>query len=550
MADWLRQHPTASLCALWALLSTALLAASLPHVGTLGMYYDEAFLAQQARGFVEPARAGVHPPGTSTLWIAGRPLPTRNAGYLGSLKSQLQIPSLALVGSRASVVRLTTLFWGALGLLFSMLLAQRLLGPAVAAWTGVLVASDPSFFFFAQYEWGPFTTGLLCRTAGLWLVVEGWQRERSWIAALGGVVLGLGAYNRADFAVILAAAALGLALLYPDVARRAATTRRSLALWMIAGLTLGASPIVPVLEQIFATSSLLAAQGDLTEKARVLWSVLDGSHFYRVQAAGGRFEELFDMGAPHGLFALVSLTAIVFAAARWRAFELAELHAGRFVLIVTLVVGSLMLALPGAVRAHHQLNVMPFVHMLVALTAVDLWRWAQGRRSAQLLRAGLLLAALVVGVAQLNVVHRTHELIESTGGRGWWSGRIERAADALDAEPGAIAVSLDWGFHEPLLFLTSRAELTEPIWQIGHARQLGRAWTHDGDDRHVYLVHPERFDLFGYGPAFLAAVERDAGGAARIEEHRDREGEVAFLTVRFDRAHRFVYGGEFRIFLR
>ena len=83
----------------WGVLSVALFAIAIPRVESPGLYYDEAFMAQQARGFVEPDRAGVHPPGTSSTWILGRPFPLRNAAYLGSLKSQLLIPWLAMFGS-------------------------------------------------------------------------------------------------------------------------------------------------------------------------------------------------------------------------------------------------------------------------------------------------------------------------------------------------------------------------------------------------------------------------------------------------------------------
>ncbi len=163
-------RPALAVPLVWAVLSLATLSIALPQIDELGLYYDEAFLAQQARGFVEPDRAGIHPASVQTAWIAGRPFPIRNAAYLGSLKSQLLIPSLAVFGASPFVLRVSTLAIGLLGLLFCMLWARRCWGEQVAVISGVLVASDPAFFFFSQFEWGPFTSMLLCRGAGLYFL--------------------------------------------------------------------------------------------------------------------------------------------------------------------------------------------------------------------------------------------------------------------------------------------------------------------------------------------------------------------------------------------
>ncbi len=96
----------------WLVLSIALSWAALPSIDQLGLYYDEAFMAQQARDFVEPSSGGLHPGSVRSVWIAGRPFPVRNAAYLGSLKSQLLIPVLALAGSTSFVVRTATLATG------------------------------------------------------------------------------------------------------------------------------------------------------------------------------------------------------------------------------------------------------------------------------------------------------------------------------------------------------------------------------------------------------------------------------------------------------
>ena len=59
-----------SLVAVWAAIATLTVLFAAPRIEDPGLYYDEAFLAQQARGFVEPERAGVHPASVREIEIA------------------------------------------------------------------------------------------------------------------------------------------------------------------------------------------------------------------------------------------------------------------------------------------------------------------------------------------------------------------------------------------------------------------------------------------------------------------------------------------------
>ena len=89
--------------------------------------------------------------------------------------------------------------------------------------------------------------------------------------------------------------------------------------------------------------------------------------------------------------------------------------------------------------------------------------------------------------------------------------------------------------------------MLEAIWAIPTALRHGQPWRHEADARTVYLVHDAPYDLFGLGPDFLASVRALPAGVAEIEAHRDREGAVAFYSVRIMHAHQIVYGGRFQI---
>jgi hypothetical protein len=87
----------------------------------------------------------------------------------------------------------------------------------------------------------------------------------------------------------------------------------------------------------------------------------------------------------------------------------------------------------------------------------------------------------------------------------------------------------------------------EPIWTIPNALRRGHPWRHQGDAQTVYLVHDEPYDLFGLGPSLLAAARALPPERVEIRPHRDREGQISFLSVRFLGPHQLVYSGRFSL---
>ena len=112
----------------WLAIALVVGALAVRGLAAPGPYYDEAWLAQQARIFVAPARAGSRPPGTQSIDLFGRPFPLFALPYLGSLKSQLMIPAIAVFGPSLATVRLWTVATALAALLATMLAARRVLG--------------------------------------------------------------------------------------------------------------------------------------------------------------------------------------------------------------------------------------------------------------------------------------------------------------------------------------------------------------------------------------------------------------------------------------
>ena len=204
------------------------------------------------------------------------------------------------------------------------------------------------------------------------------------------------------------------------------------------------------LTDLLSTSAAMAERGSIDYRARVLWSVLDGSYFHRLMEVGGRFEALFEVSAPATLFGITLVTsALALAVLALGDRRRQSRGALLFLPILCILLAGAMVMLPGAVRAHHMLNLHPFLHGMVAAAALALWGHTWGSaRSAGAARASVVAVLALLVVSNLVVVARTDALVNRSGGRGRWSDALSRFALEMDSRPaaaGTTLVSLDWG---------------------------------------------------------------------------------------------------------
>lgn len=546
--SWVREHEGLSLALVWLLFSAVGLLLCADALSAPGMFYDEAWLAQQGREFVEPGRAGSLPSGAQSVELFGRTFPLFALPYLGSLKSQLLMPWFFAFGNELGALRMATMCNALLALLATMFAVRRAFNFETAVLSGLLLVSDPTVFFHAQWEWAPFTTGWLCRAVGAVMLLRSYQTGGRASACAGAFALGLSGYNRADSVLILASLALGLLAFHRAELAGLWRDRRSDLYAALAAFLLGALPILLNIANVFGTVAKLSARGDFAERIRTLLYTLDGSYPHRLMEVGGRFDAMHVAEAPFALLGVGFVLALVsagFLALRGHTGRLCD---GRGALAIScLAIAASGLALEGATRAHHALNIAPFVHVFVAASLVAALREAQPNWT----RVGATACGLLLLGSNVHSIGSTRELLERTGGRGWWSSAISELANDLDSRKGSVAVSLDWGFHLPLLFLTDETEVIEPIWGIERAVVEGGAWETSGDERHRYVAHEDHYDRFGYGPQLLhvARILERSGKPVAIQSYRDREGEAAFVTIAFGAPHRIVLrrGTGFRV---
>ncbi len=530
-----------------------------------GVYDDEVVQASEAIQFL---RGDANPDGiegSRSVALFGRMLPFMTQPYMGALKSQLLIPIFGACGISAQVLRSTTLVWALLGVLLAMLWLRELVSLPAAVVAGLVIATDPSFLLVSRHDFGSFALGMLFRCGGLLFLTVGWTRQRSAWLGLGGLCLGLGIYNKVDFAAFIIAAAISLLIAAPKVVLDAVRSWRVRLLPAALGFALGAAPMLLfAAETLEAAGRAYATRGNaavsLLDKWTTLITTLDGSHFHSLMLAGGAFRRLYGGGEAASWFFAVFLLATVVLIAR-------VIDSGRrgspdrislFLLSTTFLTVLGILLIPRAVRIHHLMNVYPLPQLVVAVAIARIWTACKEGRGPRWMAsglAGLLLLTTVIGNLYVDV--QAMKTIHVTGGKGRWSeARLQFAQTLLERSQRPTLVALDWGFRWSLLFAAPELRVVEPIYELKRAAQRERAaegrssgpgWAHEGSRDTIYLLYPPSYSTFTYGARLLEAIEALPTSAATVRRHQDGEGDVAFLSVSIDGPHRLEYDHGLRL---
>ena len=503
-------------------------------IADVGLDYDEAVYGHLAKDFLLGRECQQHMPGSTSIEIGGRPFPVFVQGYLGAVKCWMLIPSFAVFGISIPVMRWTMFLGGLIAILFLMLWTRRALGFKAAILTGFLVGLDPAFLYPTVCEWGAFVPSFLCRCVGLFFCLEWWRRRKVWCMAVAGCSFGIGFFNKIDFLVILLALAVAVIVTRP---RKLMEGIRSYWSHWLAGvcafMLAAALMLVSLIRWIAALWEIQSNAGaeQFGKKVQILQAVLDGSYFLRLMESGGVFDQMFESSpaihSPFGAGLVLALIVVIIGCVRdalagktgWPLFFLAGGLAS--------TVGFFLL--PDALRIHHALLLYPFPQLLIALAAINLWeaRWSQAY-FAWGARALLLLAIAGILGGHFLAYRRTQQFIRTTGGRGEWATALIDFAKQSQLKRGTVFVSLDWGFHEQLSFLTDSAQRFEPTWNL----QEGKSVSLLRDPRYCYLIHPPEFSVFNYGGKFLREAEA-MDSNLRVATYTNREGRAVFQTFQF-----------------
>src|SRR5436309_15504600 len=117
MSSHLTRYGLIITIASWLVLSIIVIVVVQRNLRAPGLYYDEAVFAGLAKDFVAGQKR-LHMPGYETVTIFNRRFPGFVQPYLCALKCWMLIPAFTVFGASVAVLRLTSVFWAMLAVLF------------------------------------------------------------------------------------------------------------------------------------------------------------------------------------------------------------------------------------------------------------------------------------------------------------------------------------------------------------------------------------------------------------------------------------------------
>jgi 4-amino-4-deoxy-L-arabinose transferase-like glycosyltransferase len=196
--------------------------------------------------------------------------------YIGTLKTLLYIPILAVFGGNAWSVRVPMLLCGALTLFLFFKLALRTTSRPAALIAGLLLATDPSFLLTNTVDWGPVALGHLFLVTGCLFLVRFAQVQKNSMRDLawGFFFFGLALWNKALFFWVLAGLVMGSIVFWREIRRLWSFRAASLA---AAAFLLGAFPFVLYNVRNRNETLKSTAHFDTPQNARAKFSVMEAT---------------------------------------------------------------------------------------------------------------------------------------------------------------------------------------------------------------------------------------------------------------------------------
>jgi Dolichyl-phosphate-mannose-protein mannosyltransferase len=293
----LTRHGLIVTLAAWLVLSTIAIAIARQNLSAPGLYYDEAVFGGLAKDFVIGQKR-LHMPGCERIAMFNRQFPVFVQPYLGALKSWMVIPAFTVFGTSLAVLRLTSVFWAMLAVLFLMLGIRRWLGTWPAITGGLLLTLDPAWFFLGVLDWGAVVPAFFCRCLAFYFGSVWWGSRNAGCLLLAGLFLGLGVFNKIDLLVFIAATGIAALCFYPRDLWQAVRSRWWVTIASCFAFLLPVAITLPRMGKVLMVAEQTPSlSGELNEKLHTLFALYDGSYFYRMISVGGLFNKMYDQPA-------------------------------------------------------------------------------------------------------------------------------------------------------------------------------------------------------------------------------------------------------------
>ena len=518
----------------WAVFSTGAILLGLQNISTPGLYYDEAVFAGFARDFIT-GQHRLHTPGFEIVNVFGRPFPVFIQFYLGALKSWILIPAFSLFGPTIATIRLTSLGCGLLALLLFMLAVRRWIGLGASLVAGVILLFDPAFFFLGVLDWGAAIPAFFCRCVAFYLIVVWSQNGKARYLLSASVFLGLGIFNKVDFATLMLGVALSALCFFGLDLWKVVRSRPVVTITAgLIGFLAGAGPMLlklPGIIRYTAAGRGNTGPAEFKEKLNTCFAMYDGSYFHRLMSTGGLFDQMYQQpaGTESFLWIFLAIAIVASFAGMVRNWQTNEMRLLGFLVVSGALTTIAIFLMPGAVRIHHSILVFPFPQLIIGFAFSYFW----SRQSTGLIRsatrAASIGAVLILLASQIYAITKTETLLRETGGRGRWSNALNLFCREMRDRSDVVIVSLDWGFNEQLAFLTDKPNLVEPFWAFSQKKELPPL---PRQPQYIYLAHPAEYSLFRDDLVYLNALQ-NSSDKVDIHPYFDEEAKTAFYVIRF-----------------
>jgi len=504
-----------------ALIIGAFAGLALQNLQLPGLYNDEMIQVVPALNVIH---GGMPSPVSGTeISLFHHAVPIMTMDYIGSLKTLLFVPVVALAGVSPESVRVTTLSIGATSLVVTFAFFRRMVPAPVALLAAALLATDLSFIYYVRVDYGPTALMMLLKAVALWRLAAWWQEARVRDLAVGALALGLGVYNKVDFLWIVGALGGAVCLAAP----RAARSRITMPACCIgfACFMLGTAPLtyfnlrsgMPTLAAALGPATAGGPPGDFVEQ--LAGRIVDLGQLVDGYAVGICDRCLESHGHNELALILIFSSALIAIAGMFPKLRGPHWRVSLFALIATALVLAAAAATRGGYGGHHVILAYPFPQLLAACGVYSVFQWLRPRLGSWITRTA---AALVIGATLLQNLATANgyiSLLSSTGGTGNFSDAIYALDSYLQRQdPSAPVVDLDWGFYYPLVGLSQGSlHVVEP-WNWYMAGSTAELKPFLADPSARYVAHVSSWANFPRGIERFTDAVAAAGLQAVLEE--------------------------------
>ncbi len=487
-----------------------------------------------------------------SLGLFHRHIPLMHMNYLGSLKSWIYAPILAIFPPGVWTVRLPVLVIGSATIWLFVKLLRSLHGDRAAWIGGTLLATNSIFLITTCFDWGPVALQHLLTVLGLLLIVRFVQESEANALFYGFFCFGLAAWDKALFFWIFGGMIVATIAVFPRESLRRLTWpnfKRAAG-----GFALGALPLIAYnamrgLSTFRSNSSF--SLDELARKADVLKSTWSGGALLgyipanpdqggELLPANGSVERLsYSLHDAFGAFTHnqlmpAFLLALALVPLLWRT------QARRLPLfcLVTLLVAWLQMAIAKGAggAAHHVVLLWPFAHIFMAVAFAE--------ASSALRQVGAVaVAAGVLFLAADNLLLTNQYVYQLAryGSPHAWSDAIFPLSSAVDRLHASSVIVDDWGILDPLVLL-HRGKFPVSMADSSFLAPGQSAASHDWDvgrlERGLWLGHTPPYQEFAGQNDQIVRAAASAGFQKKITQViQDRHHRDVFEIFHFERAN-------------